>query len=936
MGAAVAALFVMVGLPAQEARMPVQEAIAASAIAEAKGDLAGAATHLVKAWNGDPAELERVQASLSSLMQAISPEKQREVLDSLRRDVAHRNTEGVPDAAKIRELLQGKGFTRAESVRSSNLDPVQRLIAVLEEGTTETKVVYDAQRQLKELGALAVPPLLAALPKAGPFGFVNAMPVLEPHSDPRIAPALLERANADPAIAALVIEHSQRMSDTVREALVTGLDEAKLPAPARLQLADVMSSAPGTEQRRKAIALQLADEPSVQRELGAKVAKWNVPWASEVFTKLRAVKDPVAAASATAQWLLVQQDIDEATALAAIQPLDVRHRWWVARQVTERYSAWAKVALLGLGEGPGRDSLQGSSWFNKVEWWRGGGEAAMKLLEVTKTRPELGRHIDISMRRIIDTGWTAPPEVEATLASISLHALVAALPQDDDTRALAAWRRLESGERVVFVDEAVRLGRPWHRVVVAQLAAAQQFDDVRPPWIERDWNGVPQDAAAGLLALAQRFPKPPVGITGGLRATHTSMQFGPGQWLSALVSACARTPELPSSILTTLASAGDERAWRVLAQRDAAAALGLVRDPSRRWSDGLPQLLGEHGTAADVPTLVGFLEWHGLTDGELSQVRPFVERHCRGNLDVADRLQEQARFESTPTKAKLAAAIAGGVTVEQMKEVIERIPHLQPEVQAAAEAALKALVNATHAPVLAAELDAAFAREPFSDLQAGFVLTLMQKCAAPDCQPAVRRALASRRIGEDVMHAAMTAIAVAGPQRHAVLRELLGATDHRIVQVALDAEGVGQDQALMLAATNAMLAHGKQLHSVDKLFNSLDPATRSAQARAVLRFADFPQFHQQFCISVLQALGSLKDPAVVADLARGAQHADLNVRLAATEQLGRVFTREAAPFLLELLKDDDEGVRKLAKQGLDQLAEYLDARTKWDERLNRK
>ena len=58
--------------------------------------------------------------------------------------------------------------------------------------------------------------------------------------------------------------------------------------------------------------------------------------------------------------------------------------------------------------------------------------------------------------------------------------------------------------------------------------------------------------------------------------------------------------------------------------------------------------------------------------------------------------------------------------------------------------------------------------------------------------------------------------------------------------------------------------------------------------------------------------------------------------MAAVEQLGRVFTRDAAPFLLELLKDDDEAVRNVAKESLDRLAEYLDARTKWDERLHRK
>ena len=169
-----------------------------------------------------------------------------------------------------------------------------------------------------------------------------------------------------------------------------------------------------------------------------------------------------------------------------------------------------------------------------------------------------------------------------------------------------------------------------------------------------------------------------------------------------------------------------------------------------------------------------------------------------------------------------------------------------------------------------------------------------------------------------------------------MLRELLTHPDPRVVREALDAVKPGQDQELLAAATKALLANLRSLGAVDAFFDGLEPASRAATARAVLQAPDFDQCSSALAGSALRALGSLKDSSFAADLARGAQHGSPSVRMAAAEQLGRLFTRDAAPFLLELLKDDDKAVRDQAKARLELLADYLDGRAKWEERLHRK
>jgi len=894
-GATLAALFSLLALPAQQepSTSPAYR-LAQAKLAEARGDVAAARRTLeealAKANDADKALLRDALAALTpgGAAAADSDSMIQKLLDD---PIA---------SARLRELLQQRGFAAAPAQ-----DPVQRLIAVLEEGSSKVSVVGNAIEQLQNLGPLAVPQLLSALPKAGPFGVGHAIRLLAKYTDPRIPPAILARANADPLVAQVAIECSQEMSDAMREALMTGLDETKLPPPIQLQFAEVMDSAPGLEARRQAVMTRLADEPSVQGDLVSLLRQEKAPWVLELLDRLRAAPNPAVAAKATLQWLLAQPDGDEGSAIAAIEALALQHRWWVARAVTDRYTAWAKVGVRGLGGD--LDKLDTQPWFTKVEWQRGGAEAALALLAVAKAYPEVGKRLANPLCNLAMAGWVVSPEHEDALAAVNPVCLALALPKDDDARALAAWARLAREHRVAFVDKVVALDRPWHRVVAAQLASIERIDEVRDAWLQRDWSGAPAEAAADLQALAERFPKATPGRPSQGTATTSSVH---SNWPNALVNACARTPSLPTSILRPLAQAGDMYACNLLAKRDPRGALELAKAAENPWNyrDRMPQLLCEHGTAADAPTLRKLIA-HVDTPA-LPEFEPFVRRHCGGDLDLLEQLQSRREPQSAP----LRKAVLDGLAIAQLPDLVARLPRL-PNTRLDALAAITERVRAERqgsdqAPALR-----------------GY----------PEHLPTLRQALVTfAGKGELTWRLTELMLAIAGPEHDAVLRELLGSSDPAVLTTALADTAIGRQPELLANATAAVLAHRTRLGSLDWFFANLTGEARAATALAVLHAPDFAQCSEELALSTLQALGSFKDVKFAAELARGAQHPNTTIRAAAAEELGRIFAREAAPFLLEMLKDDEERVREAAKQSLALLADYIDGRAKWEARLQGK
>ena len=457
-------------------------------------------------------------------------------------------------------------------------------------------------------------------------------------------------------------------------------------------------------------------------------------------------------------------------------------------------------------------------------------------------------------------------------------------------------------------------------------------------WLRRDWTGAPPEAGAALVALAERFPRTkPVGS----QATATTN--GPA-WHQSLIDACQRCKDLPSAILLPYVRAGDQFAWDVLAERDPSAALAIARAPDGPWQNVRAHVLGQHGTAEDVATLVRRMGWSPLSEPDLDQVRTFVLRHGLGNLALLsrmatakDRINTGLPSSQGPAVARdLAKQIAARIDIAQLPEYLTILPDLPDEVANRAMQTLQSQVATRHAPMLAQALAAAGAREPIVAAEIRAVLNLMTRSGSTECVPALRSALDNARLGDFRSQIAATMVSLPGREWPAMLRELLAHPDARVVREVLVAVKPGADAELLAAATKALLANLQTLSSVDAFFDGLEPAARAATARAVLQAPDFAQASSAVANSALRALGSLKDSSFAADLARGAEHHSPSVRMAAAEQLGRLFTPDAAPFLLRLLKDDDKDVRNRAKERLELLADYLDGEAKWNDRLHRK
>ena len=181
--------------------------------------------------------------------------------------------------------------------------------------------------------------------------------------------------------------------------------------------------------------------------------------------------------------------------------------------------------------------------------------------------------------------------------------------------------------------------------------------------------------------------------------------------------------------------------------------------------------------------------------------------------------------------------------------------------------------------------------------------------------------------------AAKACIALAGEQSVQVVGELLKDDRPAVVTVALASPQLRGHAELRQQAKLAMLRLGSEFSSELGTFAVLEPGDATALATAVLMDARLPQFSADLCNSALQALGDRKDGALAATIARGMTHQNISVRETVTEQLGRTYSQQAAPFLLDMLKDDDRSVRAKAKASLTAIAEFLDAQRNWQERL---
>lgn len=911
---------------AQEAgvRTPSVEAhLAAATLAEARGDVAAALRELQAAQAaaaGD--ELSVVQAAIAAF--------------------AARRGDEPPK--RVDELLHEAGFGR--SAQDPRQDPVRSLIADLDKGSTRDPAIEESWRRLASLGALVVPPLVEELPKLGPFGRQNALRLLVVQDDPRVPTAVraLLAAQQDPAIIAAVADVLGDMPRACAVAIAKDLGGPDVAAPVRMRAFRTLIEHDTPDAELLPIARALAELPSLHEEMLAQATKVRSQWADTVLRTVAAADDYPANMRARQELLLRTPELTEEQALAALGEMPLAFAAAVAPALADGRPAWVRVGAFALRGNP-RAQHGRQRWFEQMEWWRGGDEAIAALLalpaEAFQDSP-----VHNAIEQILATGWKVPPELDAALARFaqrgSWDEFVAALPDDGEDRALAVWDRAGPYERRGLAQAVVRQGRSWHRLVIQQLEA--DGPGSAPQILLRDWRGAPADVAARLARLvaqwhAQSPGEAPVGPSSP-----------PGDWRQAVRVAVQRGFASPE-VLRPMLDTHDSLAWSILAERDPAAALHVAA----QWDDLDPiatrvvATIREHGTAEHMALCVRALrrlyergEWPDRQDyfRTVGSGSPFVialaRRPGTGSRDA------DARFLG------IAAESAKAASVHDLDALLALLPELHADVAHGVIEALTPQLQPEHGPklvrTLASVLDVALSPERAASARlmgrlaprdlAAILLRLVTELEAQEAVAEAQRILATTDADVDLVEkAARALLRLVRDGRGPVLQALLDDARPQVVQQAIMVEDLRDDAALRPKVLDAILRCGDRLESLDYTFLHLRSDDGLALATRLVESGQWPRLARGVCQSVLEVLGARKDAALAATLARGARHPDEWVRLWTAESLGRTFAKDAVPFLLELLKDDSDRVRTQATESLEQIAAYIDAKAKWEERL---
>lgn len=908
-GAALAALLSFGSVIAQEG-VPQQPTVAAriaeAKLKEARGELAAAETVLRQALaqaTGD--EQQQVKQQLAALL-----ERQ----------------------GKAREAAQLLGVVMTETV-----DPLDEEVMMLDRDLM-SETVDCVKTELGKLGPLAVPALLKALPKFGPYGLSNALEVLAGQDDPRIAPALAKVAeNKDPSVALAFAQNLGKLQRAVALPLARRFADPKQPPVVQLEALWVLLNYEVDQPATRALALRLAGAPDlkVQESLLSLGSDSRIAFRGEVLDLLRRQGAPELRVSATSLWLLSQADLDEAQALAALRELPESGRWKTARDLVKDHPAWVHVALqalLGRGELDENDGV-GSQFVKQVEWWRAPDESARAMAQVKVRNGIYARYILGALRELAGRGWQAPPELDGALTNLSVTLgqewsyLVDILPADAEARALMIWRTLSPDDKLALVLAAVRAARPWHHLVVEQLRLATAADKVRSELIRRDWTAVAPEDAAVLVDLAHRWPARPAG--------------GLLDWQILLATACQQFQDLPVAAALPFA-VHVKQAFHAAANRDPAALLAWLRDqdlPLVVPIDELARLLQQHGTHADVPVALRALEWLAKSRGAPmpSDLSDFFWRRCGGDVDVI-----RLGLRSTSRGYNIATEAARQARVDDIEALLALLPDLQQDCSGALIGALANQVAPGHATLLLRAADTLLTTVVGDDDQQlrrresalGQVLSLLRHCEGPAVLDLCKRVLSTPDCWEQTKRtAAITAVSIAGVDQRAVLVELLASGQPVVVEVAVIAEVLRDVPELQQLRREAVLRLADRLHNAPDVFRSFDPEGQAALAETLLASPLLSSFKEGICRAAVDTLGRLKDPARIPQLAAAARHPNLLVRVSAANALGLTFSREAAVPLIEMLKDESKDVREAAQKALDQIANYLDAKAKWEERL---
>ena len=851
--------------------------IAAAKILETKGDVAGAVRVLRQAMVGAPAESQPVlNAQLSRLV----------------------GDEAASGIANARSTIQSQGTAQ---------DPVDRLIRVLNTGD-QTPETRSAIQQLRMLGNLVVPHLIRAFPELGPFGVMNALEVMRSTRDPRVGEFLAGQVKT--------------AAPEVVTAIVWALDE--LPEATALRVAAEIVGGDFSESHELG-ALRVFFEH--QSESKACVA---------LKQKLLSSKDAQTRTSAAMRAISARQ-MTEAEAIAVVKTLSPKQVRQVA--VYAHDDSWVKFGVLCFPPAGKRHDI--GSYVNQFSWWRAPEEAAPLLLDVTAA----SNQVKAALRSMIDHGWRVPAALDDAFHKFAapLHRdgwalFLDALPADGEDRAIRAWQKNERS-RHHLMEAMHHTDRSWVRLAVRDLVAATSLRPYGRRSFQFDWNEAPKVAIAGLVQFAQKWP-----------------EVSPGEsnaWADGLVEAYESWSALPVDVVKPLFASGYQPAWVAVQKRHPELLLSLVRD-LKRLPVGLVAYpaaqFRRHGTEADVPTAIRILRMP-VPGGYHAQAAEFLGHMAKGSVEVLGLLAVPFTLEpqSYVSAKRMGDAVARGVNVEDLPAILELLPRLPHWYASRVCHALANQVNESHVEALASALQKCYGSEwrdtIGKDRDEGAIgnrtlalrlLELLGSTHSEAALPHLRRVFENGELSPHMIRtAAAAALNVDGAARRELLQQMLQSKRTEVVVAAVQAQDLRTDAELRAQAFASVLGIATEENGADAIFGVLEPGDQLTLALKLLDHKDIASFDQSLVGRALDLIDGRKDSKYLAQLTRASQHSNSGIRWKVADILGRTFVRDSVDPLLELLKDDAGEVRAAAQQNLDQIANYLDERAKWERRFGK-
>lgn len=892
-----------------------------------------------------PAQNNEAKSADRVLTQARLAENQGKLAEAERLlRVAHdKATPPVRDAlAKgLREFLIRQGreteaaaLADAPVVVPAGTDPIAALIAQLESGTEGSAKV--AREELGKVLELALPQLLDAVAKAGPFARLNLLQLLLPSNDPRVAErlgALLRAGDQGLALAiAKQIDSQQprrdwRASRTVAT-VATVLGDAALPAEVLGGVFEVLIRSTPDDDATRRLAERLTGEPeTAQSAIWALGNAKSVAWAKALLERLALHADLTVAARAVGTWAGTLGDDEEARAVAAIERLPLEHRYRAAIAATRQ--GWVRVGMLAITNAQHSRTKDTWQWLERVDWIRGGDAAARELCTVAATRDTYASQ---ALRNMIRQGWRGAPALDRALVEVdskwhepntSSSLLLDVLGPEGEARARAALPAAPN-QQIEFVKKAFNRGLPWHDLI------AEHLHHLRPDFINRSWRDAPASALDKLHAAVAGDPEgyadellKSAHRWGGIPVRTLALLFATRQSLLALNTAIAQDPR---------------------ATLDALAKAPRLDDHVRTYLD----LVRQHGTAADLPFALRVareFEFAMGCDGGAEALGRFLGRFGSGNLDVLA-LGEVPSTGAVETEVEgrtiAALAAAEGLQPAQVEAALALMPRLMDGVAHGVCERLEKLVQPNHAAAVAQFLDRVsepWRAQPDDDVRAAQVyraIRLLRTAGTPVAREALSKLVrASASVpsafgGELRGNVAKAELHVAGEARRELLQSWLGGDDAPLAQVALGTPETSSDPALRNLGVATLRRLASTLPNDGGFLAALDAETRFAACKAIVQDDAIAKTSVGLASAALTALGDRKDPSLIPLLARGASHPHSQVRMCSANQLGRTFSSDAGATLLTLLKDDDEQVRKGANAALGWIRDYQKLRAEWE------